>query len=90
MKKEPEKAAIIETDAIVSTMGRFRDGEKKRAALYIFYVYRFSYGRGAKVLRCSRSYFQGLVESGQDIVAGGLMALNLHSANKPSRNAGLA
>ena len=82
-KAEPEKPAIVAADAIISAMSESPNGELKRAALYLYYVYRFSMLNGARVLRVNKSYFQSLIESGQDMVAGGLVLENSYSTKTP-------
>lgn len=73
-RKEGEAPDIEETDRIVSQLSEIsKDGEKIRAAVYVYYVHRVSMGKGGYLMRCSKSHFQRMLERGQDRVAAGLM-----------------
>lgn len=73
MRKEPDRAEIVETDGIVSRLQAGNPaGDEIRSVLYAHYVFKLSIRQGARMTHRSVPAYRSLLESGQAWVAGDL------------------
>lgn len=73
MRREAEKPAVVQTDAIVSELAQgTKDGHEIRRVLYAHYVFRLSLRQGARMTHKSVRVYRNLLETGQAWVAGAM------------------